>query len=133
MIRNSRLAEPRACVTAWVASQSNSPSFLATSDSSIMPIRKRKRSVPLPRAATACCQDSKLNSTSIAAPAIAQTNSGQFHGRAITPSVATAAITQMAELNSNSFPPRARPQEFSRRAQQASLLDQDPDVDNCAD
>jgi len=49
-------------------------------------------------AATATRQDSKWNSTSIVAPANAQTNSGQFHGRAITPSVAAAAIVQMTEL-----------------------------------
>jgi hypothetical protein len=40
---------------------------------------------------------------SIATRATAQTNFGQFHGRAITLDIATAAIGQMAELNSISL------------------------------
>src|ERR1700732_3615205 len=35
-------------------------------------------------------QDRKPDRTGIAAPAIAQTNSGEFHGRAITPNIAMA-------------------------------------------
>jgi hypothetical protein len=55
-------------------------------------VRPRKLTKRFQRmtAATASCQDSKWNSTGIVAPANAQTNSGQFHSRAITPSVAAA-------------------------------------------
>jgi hypothetical protein len=40
-IENSRDAELRECFTACCASQSNRPSFRATSASSIMPIKKK--------------------------------------------------------------------------------------------
>ena len=52
--------------------------------------------MPLPAAASASGHGNRLSSTSSAAPATAQMNSGQFHGRTITPKVASAAIPQVA-------------------------------------
>ena len=49
-------------------------------------------SSPLPTAETPSFQGSSPNLRRRAAPAAAQTNSGIFHGRAMTPSTATPAI-----------------------------------------
>src|ERR1700691_6023783 len=91
---NNRAREPFAAVIAKEASQSNTPSLRANSESSIIPVRKRYTSVPLATAWPACEIGSSPEMTRTKAPKQAHTASGQFLGRNKTAAIVPAAMDQ---------------------------------------
>src|ERR1700693_540968 len=91
---NRRARDPFAAVTAKEASQSNTPSLRANSESSIMPVRNRYTSVPLAMAWPACETGRSPETTRIRAPEQAHTASGQSLGRNKTAKIVPAEISQ---------------------------------------
>ncbi len=93
---NSRRAEPRAWRAATIASQSNRPCWRASSASTIMPIRNRYTSSPLPTAPSAACHGISPVAVSNSAAPPAQTYSGSFQGRSRMPRMARVEMPQRA-------------------------------------
>src|ERR1700722_6891846 len=91
---NNRARDPFAAVTAKDASQSNTPTSRANSESSIIPARNRYTSAPFATAWPACEMGSSPEITSTIAPKQAHTASGQFLGRNKTAAMVPAAMDQ---------------------------------------